>query len=122
MIDVKAFREERGITAKECVRVIKAQYAGYDKALHSKVENTSKYGVCLIDDAEHVLEEAFCKTAVNLPRRDNRRLKFRIQCRLSKTNYERLQQAFNRDGYITIQEGMSELIKRYIREGESNGN
>ena len=116
MLDVKNFREERGVTAKQMVDVIREQYPKYDIRLHIKVERPEEYGVRLVNDAERLLEEAFAHTAPRPRRPDRRRLPKRIQCRLSTTHYERLQKAFREEGFETIQQGLQHLILRYLKE------
>lgn len=116
MLNVKDFRTERGLTSTQIVAVMREQYPGYDKYLNSKVENPEKYGVRIVNDAERLLEEAFSRTAPEPRKRDCRRLPQRIQCRLSKTDYTRLQQALKREGYDTIQAGITALIERYLNE------
>lgn len=123
MLKVKEFREERGLMAKQVVDVVSEQYPGYDKYLNSKVENPEKYGIRLVNDAELLLEQSFLKTVPTARKPDKRRLPQRIQCRLSKTRYEQLQQALKRDGYDTVQAGITAMINRYLdkREGTDFG-
>ncbi len=114
MLDVKAFREERGLMAKQCVEVLREQFPKYDKALHSKVEHPEEYGIRLVNEAERMLEEAFVKTTPAPRRPDRRRLPVRVQCRVSKTQLERLQLALRRDGYDTLQAGLAHIIETYL--------
>ena len=116
MIDLKSFREERNVAACDIVAVMREQYPGYDKTLQSKVERPDRYGIRLVNDAERLINEAFAKTAQEARRRDNRRLKARIQCRMTKTELERLQHALNADGYDTIQAGLTAIIKKYLED------
>lgn len=116
MLHVKEFREERGLIQKEVIAVIQERYPGYDKPLNSKVENPEKYGVRLVNDAEQMLEDAFLKTSPIARKPDKCRLPQRVQCRLSKPVYERLQQALKRDGYDTVQAGITAIIDRYLDE------
>lgn len=120
MLDVKAFREARGVTAKQCADVVREQYPGYDKHLHSKVEHPDRYGIRLVLSAEQALEDAFAATTQKPRKKDNRRLKAKIQCRMSESKFERLQRAFRRDGYATMQEGISYIINLYL-EGKKDG-
>lgn len=120
MLDVKAFRESRGVTAKQCADAVREQYHGYDKHLHSKVEHPEKYGIRLVLGAEQALEDAFTGTFPEPRKKDNRRLKARISCRMTETKFERLQRAFRQDGYSTMQEGISYIINLYL-EGKKDG-
>lgn len=114
MLHVKEFREERGIYAAQVVDVIRERYPGYDKYLNSKVENPEKYGIRLVNDAEQMLEDAFQRTVPTSRKPDRRRLPSRIQCRLSKTTFDQLQQAFRAAGFDTMQAGMQHLIVSYL--------
>ncbi len=116
MLDVKAFREARGVTAKQCADVVREQYPGYDKHLHSKVEHPDRYGIRLVLSAEQALEDAFSATSPEPRKRDNRRLKAKIQCRMTESKFERLQRAFRHDGYATMQEGISHLIDKFLED------
>lgn len=121
MLHVKNFREERNLTSSQIVKVIREQFPKYDKYLHSKVERPEEYGIRLVNEAETRIEDAFLKTALNSHKRDNRRLPQRIQCRLSKANYERLQQALKRDGFDTVQAGLSYIINLYLEKEKYYG-
>lgn len=114
MLKVKEFREERGLLASQVVDVVRERYPGYDKYLNSKVENPEKYGIRLVNDAEQMLEGAYLKTAPVSRKPDKRRLPHKIQCRLSKTEYDRLQHALRADGYDTVQAGIAALITQYL--------
>lgn len=114
MLDVKQFRMERGLPAKRIVAVVREQYPKYDKALHSKIERPELYGIQLVRGAERLLEEAFAGTAPESRRRENRRLPARLQCRVSRTDYRRLQLAFRSDGFGTMQSGLAHIIHSYL--------
>ncbi len=114
MLDVKQFRTERALPAKQIVAVVREQYPKYDKTLHSKVERPELYGVRLVRGAERLLEDAFAGTAPAAPKRENRRLPARLQCRVSRTDYRRLQLAFWSDGFGTMQSGLAHIIHAYL--------
>ena len=114
MLDVRQFRESRGISAKEMVEVAREEYPGYDKYLHSKVERPEEYGIRPVLGLESAWEAAFTGTAQKARRRDNRRLKARIQCRMTQTEFERLQHRFRAQGFDTMQAGVKYLITTYL--------
>jgi hypothetical protein len=118
MLDVKAFRESRGLEAKSIVEVMREKYPRYDKYLHSKVEHPELYAVRLVNEAEDLIEPAFLPTSPASHRPDRRRLPMRIQCRLSKAKYERLQLALNKVGYKTVQIGLNDIIDQWLTEKE----
>lgn len=120
MLMVKDFRTERSLTHMDCVRVPRERYPGYDKHLHSKVEQPDKYGIRLLNEAEGMLEDAFARTAPQPRKRDCRRLPARVQCRMAQGEFARLQQALRRDGFETVQGGLLYIIRAYLdgRKGE----
>lgn len=118
MLQVNEFAAERGLMDAQIVEVVRERYPGYDKYLHSKVKSPDRYGVRLVAEAERLLDEAFLPTAPNGRKRDNRRLPVRIQCRLSKQDLGRLQQALMRSGFKTVQDGLAYIINQYLdKEG-----
>lgn len=120
MLNVKTFRAERGISQPDAVRVIREIHPGMDKHLLSKVENPDRYGVRLTNSAEQALEDAFTTTACKPRKPEARRKPMRIQCRMSKAQYERLQQALNRAGYDTIQRGIEAIISEWLNKEADN--
>lgn len=114
MLDVKQFRTEHALPAKRIVAVMREQYPKYDKTLHSKVERPELYGVRLVRGAERLLADAFAGTAPEPRKRENRRLPARLQCRVSKGDYRRLQLAFRGDGFGTMQDGLAHIIHAYL--------
>lgn len=116
MLDVRQFKESRGITSKEMVEVAREQFPKYDKYLHSKVERPNDYGIRPVLALESAWESAFASTVPQCRKKDNRRLKARIQCRMTNTELERLQHALSADGYDTIQAGLTAIIKKYLED------
>lgn len=112
-MNVKDFREAHGLKAKDIISIMRPVYKGYDKTLHSKVENPDTYGVTLIEDAERMLNEHFILNAPKPRKAENRRLKARVSARLSKSLYTRLQLAQKRDGHATMQDELTHIIKSY---------
>lgn len=121
--DLKALRVMSGATAKEMVKVVRDLYPKYDKTLQSKCER-DEYGIQIKPDAFAVLNEAFGE-AVQSEKKPTRhgkhRLTSRIYARLTKSDFERLQLQMERDGYATVQDWATAMVKRYLWEGEHNG-
>ena len=114
MLLVKQFREERGISQIAAANAIREYYPGMDKHLLSKVENPDKYGIRLTNGAEQALEDAFATTAVKARKPEKRRKPIKIQCRLTKGRFERLQRALNAAGYDTMQDGLEFIINSWL--------
>ena len=118
MLDVRQFRESRGITSKDMVEVAREQFPKYDKYLHSKVERPNDYGIRPVLALESAWESAFASTTPQCRRKDNRRLKARIQCRMTEREYEALQRRFKAQGFDTMQDGVKYIIGRYLEESK----
>ena len=121
MLVVKNFREERGIKGHQLVDIMRERFPKYDKHLHSKVERPQEYGIRLVSQAERLLQEAFAKTDPTAGKPDRRRLPSKVQCRMTKRKYERLQRALKRNGYDTIQAGLAYIIDRFLDQTENGG-
>lgn len=114
-------REKRNppIMVKTVVPVIKAKFPKYDAQIHCKVERPGLYGIQLCPEAETAVREYFgCPAkALSRPRRaDRRTLPCRIQCRLEKDEYDRLQTAIREDGYDTVQDWLRPIVIQYLNE------
>ena len=113
MNPIRKFRLRRGLTARELVEALREVYPGYDKALHSKVEDErDRYGVTLKPAAALFLAARFGPQAA---RRENRRLPCRVACRVSGADCALLQQ---RAGDRTIQDYLRGLILADIEGGK----
>jgi len=120
MMDVKAYAAERGLMGKDLIAVVRTRYRGYGKSEHSKVAHPDKYGIRLLDSAEKLIIDAFDGTAPAPRRAENRRNPCRVQCRLSKTQYEQLQLALTRSGE-TMQGFVSRIIAEHLgKEGDED--
>ena len=57
MIDYLRYADVAGIQQKDMVRAIKAEFPDFDKPQMSFACNPAKYALCLIPEAEKLLEE-----------------------------------------------------------------
>lgn len=82
----------------------------YRDRILSKVCNENRYGVRLLARAR----ELAC-AAIGVPGRpDRRRLPCRVYCRLSRTQYARLQTAQRAQGYATMQDALADIIDAWL--------
>lgn len=115
-IDLKELRTSKNIPAKDIVDVVKPLYPKYDKTLQSKCENGDIYGVCLLPDAMDAIIEKFVPEQKPRKKKENRRLVCRISCRLEDSVYDELQRNIKADGYATMQDALTDIVKRYNRQ------
>lgn len=109
------------LPVKEMVEVVRTIYPKYDKTLHSKCENCDSYGVYLLPDAVDALrrlkgyEPQGSRRTV---KKERHRLTCRISARLEDGEYGVLQQYLKADGHKTMQELLTALVRRYLKEKE----
>lgn len=106
---------------KAIIEIVHSKYPGYDKYLHSKVNNPEKYGVRRIDEAEKLIEDTFIQKPQKPVRADKHRIRYSVRMRTTKAKKTRLQQAFKRYGYTTEQSGMEKLTDYFLEHQEILG-
>lgn len=122
MNELKELRLSHGITAAQMVAAIQKIYGGYDKTLHSKCENSQKYGIQLLPPARDAALSLVpgAAEAQKRAKRDRHRFTCRLSCRLDTETWRRLQQQIKRDGYSTMQDFVSTLVQKYLQEREAD--
>lgn len=116
---IRSLRLERHIPASDMVAVVRTLYPGYDKPLHSKVDNGDKYGIRLRADAEKLLLHHFAENDRKRRKGVHRKKPKRIQARVSEQVYGVLQRITEQSGQ-TMQEFLEGLILKYISEDKSH--
>lgn len=114
MLNLKEIREKSGAKAREIAEVIKTEYAGFDRPLLSKAEQPEKYGICLIPKAEALVVKAYCENALKPKKKENRTKAERVQCRLTESQYNSFIEALKHEGHATVQDGLQQIITKYI--------
>lgn len=121
MIDIDAFAKAHAVSDIQLVRVLREQFPGHDKYLYSKLKKPDTYGIRLLDSAEKLLESAFADVPPAPRKKVKRRRQPDVRCSLSGDEKVRLQQAFERLGYDTTQDGMRYLIQTFLVSYYSKG-
>ena len=116
-IDLKGLRTSKNIPAKEMVKVVKALYPKYDKTIQSKCENGDVYGVRLQADAENAICDRFAPELKH-KKKDSHRLTCRISCRLETAEWNALMKNIRADGYNTVQDWLTHIVRRYNKRKE----
>lgn len=119
--ELRDLRVRRQLPVKDMVEVVRTLYPKFDKTMQSKCENGGAYGVSLRPDAMAALYRAFDPEALesrSKPKKEKHRLTCRISARLEDGDYKALQQHLEADGYSTMQELLTDLVRRYLKEKE----
>ena len=117
--DLRELRRMVDISSREAVPVIQAIYPKFDKTMWSKV-NSDQYGADLPEDARKALWERFVPMVLEARRRSRHgkhRLTCSIRARLPDDVYAALQQCIRAEGYVTMQDWVTEKVIGYLAEG-----
>lgn len=115
--DLRELRLRCQIPAKDMVAVVQELYPKYDKTMQSKCERGAEYGVDLRHDAMEALYRRFDPAALEARRQkknSGHRLTCRISARLEDADYRALQQHIQADGYQTMQDWLTDIVRQYI--------
>lgn len=120
--DLRDLRLRCQLAARDMVAVVQELYPKYDKTMQSKCERGAEYGVDLRPDAMEALYHRFDPAALEARRRNKNsghRLTCRISCRLEDEDYKELQQHIQADGYQTIQNWLTDMVRSYLAGKEA---
>lgn len=118
---LRELRTSKQIPAKEMVAVVQELYPKYDKTMQSKCENGAEYGVTIRPDAMDALYRKFDPAALegrSAPKKERHRLTCRISGRLETAEYEALQLNMEADGYATVQDWITAMVREYNHKKE----
>ncbi len=119
--ELRDFRLRHQLPVRDMVEVVRTLYPKYDKTVQSKCENSSSYGTQLMPDTMALLYKTYEPMALEgrkKPPKEKHRLTCRISARLEDGDYKALQQHLEADGYSTMQELLTDLVRRYLKEKE----
>ena len=119
--DLRDLRVRKQLPVKDMVEVVRELYPKFDKTVQSKCENGDAYGILLRPDAMDAVYRRFAPDILEgrrLARRERHRLTCRISARLENADYAALQQHLKADGYATMQDLLTDLVRRYLKEKE----
>lgn len=119
--NLKELRLKTKTPAKEMVAVVQTIYPKYDMTSQSKCENSDAYGICLTQKAMKALYAKFDpdgSVRKHLRTADQHRLKDRLHARITPDEAAKLQERLDADGYGTIQDWLTDVVRDYISKGE----
>ena len=119
--DLRDLRVQKQLPVKDMVEVVRTLYPKFDKTVQSKCENGSSYGIALRPDAMEALYKQFAPEILEgrrLAHKERHRLTCRISARLENDDYAALQQHQKADGYATMQDLLTDLVRRYLKAKE----
>lgn len=119
---LKELRLKKQIPAKEMVAVVREIYPKYDNTTQSKCENTDAYGICLTQKAMKALYAKFDPDGSirkHLRTADQHRLKDKLHARITADEASQLRAHLAADGYNTVQDWLTDVVRDYIKKGES---
>lgn len=114
--DYRQYREERGITAREMISVVRERYPRFSRPVQSMIDNREKYGVRLVPEAEELVERAFGpppehEVVRKKPCRKRPRL---FTVRLTEDEAEAFRRAVRDAGFATVQEALRSMVLDWL--------
>ena len=115
---LRDLRTVYGITPAVIVQELRKYYPRFDRTMLSKAENGEKWGVVI---SEEVIREVYAAlveiSQFDLKRIDAHRLKNRVSVRLTDYDYAALVSMKEENGYETMQEFLTTMIRKVTKEG-----
>lgn len=115
---LRDLRISKNLSAKDMVCTVRVLYPKYDRMLQSKCEHGDEYGVDIKVKALYALFEKFAPERLareKYIRGGCHRLSCKVMCRLEDDEYEELKERVKEDGFDTMQEWLSSMIRAYLR-------
>lgn len=127
MIDYLRYADVAGIQQKDMVRAIKAEFPDFDKPQMSFACNPAKYALCLIPEAEKILEKAFGRAPglsisprIGAKSHGNKNKPNRLYVRLDDSLRSRVQSVYESMCFASMQDlleaAISSFVEKYERE------
>jgi len=116
-------RVENQLKSNDIVAVVQKHYPSFDKTMLSKCERGDKYGVSIKPNVmDAIIEELVpdSQEAIKRRLRGGHRLTCKVTARLENEDYAVLQQLRERNGYLTMQDLISDLVQTYIEKEHNN--
>ena len=120
---LKELRLKKQIPAKEMVALVQTIYPKYDMTSQSKCENTDAYGICLPQKAMKALYAKYDpdgNVRKHLRTADQHRLQDRLHGRITAEEAAQLQRQLAADGYDTVQDWLTDVVRGYIHKDEAS--
>lgn len=115
---LRELRTTKDLEAKDLVDTVKALYPRFDKTLESKCEH-EEYGIDLKRQAMDALLIRYAPELIEAERRrrdGNHKLRRRVSCRLTETEYADLMKQIKADGFDTTQAWLAFNIRHYLKK------
>ena len=119
--ELRELRLSKQIPAKDMLAVVQAIYPKYDMTSQSKCENSDAYGICLTQKAMKALYAKFDPDGSirkHLRTADQHRLKDKLHARITADEAAQLKAHLAADGYDTVQDWLTDVVRGYISKGD----
>lgn len=117
---LKELRLKTHTQQKDMVAVVQTIHPKYDMTSHSKCENSDAYGICLTRKAMNALYDRFDPDGTvrkHSRAGDRHRNKERLHGRITDEEADALQQQLAANGYSTVQDWLTDVVRDYINKG-----
>ena len=125
MIDYLRYADVAGIQQKDMVTAVQKEYPGFTKAQMSFACNPAQYALCLIPEAEKLLEKAFGKAPglsisprIGAKNHGNKNKPNRLYVRLDDALRSRVQSVYESMCFASMQDLLEAAISSFVEKYE----
>ena len=125
MIDYLRYADIAGIQQKDMVEAVATEYPGFTKAQMSFACNPAQYALCLIPEAEKLLEDRFGKAPglsisvkIGDKKHENKNKPNRLYVRLDDSLRSRVQSVYESMCFASMQDMLEAAIADFVSRHE----
>ena len=125
MIDYLRYADITGVQQKDMVEVVSTEYPGFTKAQMSFACNPAQYALCLIPEAEKLLEDRFGKApglSISVPvgrrKHENKAKPNRLYVRIDDSLRSRVQTVYEQMCFASMQDLLESAISQFVEKYE----
>lgn len=123
MNDYREYCDNAGISTSRLIQTVRARYPSFSKVQLSMANTPEKYALCLIPEAEKLLEATYGRfpgLRIAAPgesvtrSKENRTKPNRLVVRLGDEQYRAIRELMDKLGFSTVQDFLCTLLVEYI--------
>ncbi len=116
LLECKSYREQAGDTARAVAAIIRENFPKFTPQLLTACENPDAYGVLIHPDGLAAICQHYGIALKRRKKEGKRKLDRKITFRVMAHEYERIQSAAERDGFLSVQAWLYYTVKAALGE------
>ena len=115
-IPLLALEQAKELREEQVITTVQELYPGFNCITHHYALRSNLYGVEICKDAMTALYAAYAPEMAPKPKKENRKLSFRIGCRVKPWEGVALKLLIKKQGYRTVQDWLSVMVRKALVE------